>query len=187
MARKQDATDIVTVARMKTELRISATDIEHDSLIAAQLRGAASWCSAHLGQPVVEATDSFHVAPPASADDPLVVPVWDGADLVNIAYWSTSGALRLEADGELLPADLGRTSELLRRTAIWPPANGWPAVLPRSTFAVTVRRGLDLEAHRWRGIEQAIILMTRRLYNATPYTKTDAAVFALLRPYRRII
>ena len=185
--RHDNVLDILTVAAMKRELRIDAAEDKHDALIASQIAGAASWVSQHLGQPVVEQTDSFDVAPPAAADDPLVVPVWSGAELVTVRYWSTSGALRLDPDGELLPADLGRVAELLRRTAIWPPAAGWPAVLPRSAFEVTVRRGLDLEAHRWLGVRQSIILLCRQLYGAYPMMRADNATYALLRPYRRII
>ena len=185
--RKADVLDIVSLTEMKRELRIGADSHDDDAMIETQLAAAESWCSAHLGQPIVESTDSFDVAPPAAADDPLTLPVWEGAELVTVRYWTTSGALRLDADGELLPADLGRTSELLRRTAVWPPEHGWPAVLPGSAFAVTVLRGLDLEESKWRAVAQAIVLMARRLYTALDDTKPDAAVYAMLRPFRRLV
>ena len=72
MARQTDVLQVVTLERMKRELRIAAGETDHDSMIAAQLRGAASWVSQHLGQPVVESVDTFNVAPPAAADAPLV-------------------------------------------------------------------------------------------------------------------
>ena len=188
MARQTDVLQVVTLARMKMELRIDAGGTDHDTLIEAQIAGAASWVSTHLGQPVVEEESTYPAVPvPSDHDAPIVLPVWEGATVQRIAYWSTAGALRLEADGELLPAALGRTSEHQRRTAIWPPAAGWPAVLPGSAFAVTVLRGLDLEAHRWRGIEQAIILLCRQLYQGYPMMRGDNATYALLRPFRRLL
>ena len=99
-------------------------------------------------------------------------------------YWSPAGALRLDPDGSIPAADVGRTVQSRARFLIWPPADGWPDVLAGSALELELRRGFDPIP---RALTQACILVTRQLYGGYHTITTTAAMWSLIHPWRSIV
>ena len=180
-------TDFLSVASMKSELRLPASINEHDSLIAAQIARAVSFVSERLGYPLVDRGERCLLAPPNDST-PFRYSAGRGRnslvsrELAQIRYWATDGELRSEPDTTLALADLGRRFRFGRSHFVYPPAAGWPAVLAGSSFEVTVNAGvpaLNIPA----GIVSAIVLAVRQLYDGNHEIRPNSAIDSFLAPF----
>ena len=101
---------VLSVAELRRELRIGIEDTnpETAALVEAQRDSAVSAVSKYLAAPLVDTTETLRPSRPDDATAPLVL-IAAGAALVSLRYWSPSGALRLDPDGAIPLAELGRT------------------------------------------------------------------------------
>ena len=175
---------VLSVAELRRELRIGIEDTnpETAALVEAQRDSAVSAVSEYLAAPLVDTTETLRPSRPDDATAPLVLYA-PGSALVSLRYWSTSGALRLDPDGEIPLQDLGRTQRAGFRFLIWPPADGWPEVLAGSQLELEVRRGIDPIP---KALRQACVLAARAYYDGDRTVTSRAAMFALIGPWRQI-
>ena len=178
------AEDVLPVAELRRELRISLEDTnpETAALVESQRDSAVSAVSKYLRAPLVDTTETLRPWRPDDATAPLVLTA-AGAALVSLRYWSPSGALRLDPDGAIPLAELGRTQRGAFRFMVWPPADGWPDVLAGSQLELEVRRGIDPVP---RALRQACVLAARGFYDSDRTVTSRAAMFSLIGPWRQI-
>ena len=178
------AEDVLPVAELRRELRISLEDTnpETAALVESQRDSAVSAVSKYLRAPLVDTTETLRPWRPDDATAPLVLTA-AGAALVSLRYWSPSGALRLDPDGAIPLAELGRTQRGAFRFMVWPPADGWPDVLAGSQLELEVRRGIDPVP---RALRQACVLAARAFYDSDRTVTSRSAMYALIGPWRQI-
>ena len=177
------ATDVVTLADLKRELRLDPADASQDDVLTLHIEDAVSYVAAYVAAPLVDREAVEWMERPAPAE-PLLLHR-QHVKAVGVRYWSAAGALRSEPDGQIAPADLGRITPVGRvYTEVWPPAAGWPAVHDGSRLRVAATIGLDLDAAS-KGIRQAVICYARGRYDGA-YAEAQDAIFALLAPWRTV-
>ncbi len=186
------ATDLVSIDRLKQELRLGGATAEsraafqeHDALLAAQIDAAVSFVAREIDAPLVETTQTLYVQP-ATGQHPLVFDVRALKRVSRFQYWSLSGALRQAPDGSIRVQDLGRLVLAGFRGGshgLYPPATGWPAVRAGSLFRLEVARGLEM-TEQTMALRQAIVLCVRQLYDGYGEIRPTAAFYALIQPWR---
>ena len=101
-------------------------------------------------------------------EKPVIVGLTNILSILSVSYWTPDAALRAAPDGSIAVNDLGRRAYVKPGSAyyeVWPPAAGWPDVLPNSGgLEIVVRRGMALAdiPERWKA---AVVLCVRQLYD----------------------
>ena len=134
------ASDIVTLARMKTELRIPATITDHDLIIEGQINSAISWVSESTGHPLIDVTKNVYECP--YGDEPILISTHFAKSLTRIKYWDADGDLNSAPNMTLSGATL--QNRIFGIASIYPPATGWPDILTGSRFEITIVEGFDI-------------------------------------------
>ena len=166
------ATDILSLSQIKSELRISSTVTDQDTLLTGQIEAAASWAALRADRPWVDETTAF----PAQTDDPITLYVRDVRSVTGVDYWLPAQRRSAAPAGEVtefggLEISPGRSVALL-----WP-VDEWPDHLPSSPAVVAITRGVETVPDR---VRQAMILMVRHAYNGYGEMKPGHAAFRLL-------
>ena len=178
------ALDILSLDSAKRELRVEKTDA-FDARIIEEIGAAVDFVERELGRPLIDVHEALPVHPPAAGDElPVELRATDVATVGDVSYWTPAGALRLDPDGTVARADLGRVLIGDNEVVAYPPVGGWPAVLPGSKLRVAVTRAFDVAAHP--SVRQAVISALRNFYNGATEIMVRNAVFHLLRPWRRL-
>ena len=174
-----NALDIVSLATMKSELRIPAAETSHDTLLTGQIAGGVSFVSRHLRAPLVDRAEVFYCARPAGSAPPLVLPTGGVRSVGSVKYWTADGSLREAPDGSIDVDTLGRLVAR-RGFEIHPPADGWPLVLGGSLIEIMLTRGMDTPP----ALRSAVVLCVRQLYDGYREIRPTEAFYALMKPWR---
>ena len=174
-----DALDIVSLDAMKSELRIPATEADHDTLLTGQIAAAVSFVSRHLRVPLLDRDETFRCSRPSYAAAPIVLATAGVRSVSSIKYWTAAGTLREEPDGLIVVTTLGRMVEYCG-FVIYPPAAGWPLILDDSVIEIVVTRGQDTP----EALRAAVILCVRQFYDGYRRIRPTEAFYALMQPYR---
>jgi len=175
--------DVVSLALMKQELRIGAREDSQDALLTDHIETGVGFVSDRIVAPLVEAGETVE-APRRGPEQPLCVAGRYIKRITAIRYWTPSAALRTDPDGEVMTATLGRQRDRDHRARlVWPPALGWPELLPASCFEVEVVRGIDITTET-RALAKAVILCARQLYDGYDEIKPNALFWHMIKPWR---
>ena len=176
------ALDIVSLERMKDELRQPQTETAHDHLIARHIAGACSFVARHLGAPLVDERTLYWLPiPPAS--EPLMLPALAVKTIEAVEYWTLTDRRGGDPSGAVRVADLGRLDITRDGAWIWPPAEGWPPMLAGTAVKLTVTRGVDIGTHN-EDIAVAVILSARQLYDGYREIRPTEAFFAYIEDFK---
>ena len=123
-----NALDIVSLATMKSELRIPAAETDHDTLLTSHIANAVSFVSRPLRVPLLDRAEGFRCSRPTDSAIPIVLPTDGVRSVGSVRYWTADGSLREAPDGSIAVGTLGR---LVAGSGfeIYPPADGWPRYL----------------------------------------------------------
>ena len=174
-----NALDIVSLATMKSELRIPASEPEHDVLLTRQIASAVSFVSKHLRAPLLDRAEVFRSSRPSDAATPIVLPTGSVRSVGSVKYWTAGGAIREAPDGAIDVDTLGRLVAL-SGFQIYPPAAGWPLVLGGSLIEIMLTRGMDAP----EALRAATVLCVRQLYDGYREIRPTEAFYALMAPFR---
>ena len=180
------ALEVLSLDAAKTALRIDTND--HDTEIATAIIAAVQYCSAIANLPLVDNEVTYSIAR-LGTDEPIHLPTRYMKPPLNraiksILYWSTDQALREEPTGVIPIADLGRFEVLsqIRRTYIYPPADGWPSILTGSVFMVTAKLGFEILPNS-EAIQRCVALMTRIYWEGDSDVAVLQMVADILTPF----
>ena len=174
-----NALDIVSLATMKDELRIPATEVDHDVLLTGQIAAAVSFVSRFLRVPLVDLAVTFRCSRPSYAAAPIVLSSAGVRSISSVKYWTAAGSLREEPNGSIAVGTLGRQVEYCGYV-IYPPAGGWPLVLDNSLIEIGVTRGQDAP----EALRAAVILCVRQFYDGYRRIRPTEAFYAMVRPFQ---
>ena len=203
------ATDILSVSQAAYALRIdddlgtSEAPSEAAQELERSINAAVQYCERYADKPLTDRTTVYNVNRPAVSEYPLYVPTIYVKSVAGIRFWLTTQKLREEPSGAVLiayadpdsPQDdedpIGRIEAHRDRTAIWPPSNGWPAVLTDSSMVVTVVEGFPdaTDANPdpiggLDGVRKAVQVLTGINYEGMYISDTETnAVHRLLQPF----
>ena len=175
------ATDVVSLAEIKAELRIGVDD--HDELLTSQIAAAVSFVSREIDAPLLDVTETIYVPRPLRLR-PVTFRARAAKVVEAVEYWTASSSLRMPPDGRIDGAHLGRREFDDVAVVVYPPVDGWPEVLPGSMLVVEVVRGIDIDASN-QALKQAVILAVRQFYDGYREIRPTEAFFALIAPFRR--
>ena len=179
------ALDIVTLDSIKEELRIPAGTDSQDTLLESQIQAAVSYVSAVLRGPLVDQNEKYYLAP-IRGEGPLIFASPMLKSLTEFKFWTPTGALRLDPDGTIPRADLGRLHKERydwQTHEVFPPGSGWPDTLPDSLIELAVVRGMDITPETV-ALRSAAILCVRQLYDGYRQIRPTEAFLAIVRPFR---
>ena len=174
-----NALDIVSLATMKTELRIELAETSHDALLTGLIAASVSFVSRHLRVPLLDRTEGFRCSRPSYAATPIILPTTSVRTVSSIKYWTTGGSLREAPDGTVVVSTLGRQVEH-GGYVIYPPADGWPVVLDNSHIEIVVTRGATTPP----ALRSAVVLCARDFYDGYREIRPNSAIYAIIRPFR---
>lgn len=177
-----DANGVVTLERLKSELRIESTETAHDSLLAEQRADAISLTESYLRRPLIDRTRTIRTsAMPEGSTSPLRLRSLPGfKSLARIKYWQDSQTRRDEPSGVILPAALGRTEQVDGVVEIHPQADGWPAYGFAEYRVEAVTGWQEIPS----ALRSAVVVLVRQLYNGYREMRADAAFYALISGHR---
>ena len=174
-----NALDVVSLATMKSELRIPAAEISHDVLLTGQIAAAVSFVSRHLRVPLLDRAEVFGCSRPSYAATPIILPTVGVRSVNSVKYWLPDGSLREAPGGTIAVDTLGRLVDHCG-FVIYPPADGWPVILANSLIEIVVTRGMDTPP----ALRSAVVLCVRQFYDGYREIRPTEAFYALMRPYR---
>ena len=174
-----NALDIVSLATMKSELRIELDETAHDILLTGQIASAVSFVSLHLRVPLVDRAEEFRCSRPADSATPIILPTRGVRSVGSVKYWTADGSLREAPNGTIDVSTLGRLVDYMG-FVIYPPADGWPLVLGNSLIEIGVKRGMNAPP----ALQSAIVLCVRQLYDGYREIRPKEAFWALMQPFR---
>ena len=182
-------TDVVSVDRMRRELRLPAP-LSDDAarILTGHIASAVDWVAHAVERPLLGETQTLAAPRPADPLDPIALAVPPGPTAVeSIRAHAPEDDLAGPPGIALAPAELGRLEDLRDPTGDawgtvrqWPPAGGWPAVAPGTTFVVVVR---PAAAALPPAVAQAVVLIARDLWHGTDVQ--GVAARRLLQPFAR--
>ena len=174
-----DALDVVSLATMKSELRIPAAETSHDVLLTGQIAAAVSFVSLHLRVPLLDRDETFRCSRPSYPAAPIVLATSGVRSVGSVLYWPVDGSLREAPGGTIAVGTLGRLVDYMG-FVIYPPADGWPLVLDNSLIEIVVTRGQDTP----EALRSAVILCVRQFYDGYRRIRPTEAFYALMQPFR---
>ncbi|WP_425154701.1 hypothetical protein [Candidatus Palauibacter sp.] len=178
-----DTAGVVTVEEVKRELRTEDYS-GHDDTVEAQIAAAAAFVGGEIGVPLADAHSTVR-ARPETGNRPIVFDARGLKRVDRVRYWTPAAELRDDPDGAIEAAEFGRTvraGRLGRGHGLYPPAAGWPDVLPGSLLDVEVVRGVD--AGDLPALKQAVIMCVRQLYGGHREIRPTEAFYALIAPWQ---
>ena len=174
-----NALDIVSLDTIKLELRIPSGETSHDTLLTSHIANAVSLVARHLRVPLLDRTEGFRCSRPTDSATPIILPTRGVRSVGSVKYWTAGGSLREAPDGSIAVDTLGRLVEYMG-FVIYPPADGWPAVLDNSLIEIVLTRGQDTPP----ALRSAVVLCVRQFYDGYIEIRPNAAFFSLIRPFR---
>ena len=185
------ATEICSLDRVRTELRIAPGDNDHDAMLLDHIEEAVAYIERRTGYPMVDRDRVVRCLQPTK-NSPIVLRVRGLSAIKSIQYWSAAAHSDDPLpDGILNYSDLGGIDALSSLDSvrsdgvrILPPPAGWPEFLPNTFLRVTCVLGLNLNNHPSEiAFRQAVVMLVRQYYNGESTSKRNRAVNALLAPY----
>ena len=174
------ADEILTVEQVKAELRIPPGTTSQDQLLQSQIESGIAHISHGLPAPLIDETLTVDVEP-VRGDSPLAFAAPGLREVTAVKYWSPNGALRLDPDGVIAGADLGRF-DAGRPAQVYGPASGWPEVLSGSAMRVVYVRGVA--AAKVPAYRAAIVSFVRHSYDGFREVKERESFRVLSRALR---
>lgn len=158
-----------------------------DERIVRAIEGAAIYVAKRTGRPIVTRGDTVDAVRPIDPDWPIALLGYDreeNIEVVRVRYWTPAGSLRDVPDGEIPIGQLGRLASFsTEHKSLYPPAAGWPAVLDDSTIEILINTTTTNVA---AGLEAAVILVARQLFEGYQEIRPTAAFHVLIEPFVRI-
>lgn len=187
------ALDVLSLERLKHELRIDPTETSQDSTLIGQIQASVSHVAQSVTVPLLDRTETLYVRQSPS-DRPAFLRATYVKQVSAVRYWTPDGALRLPANASIALADLGRQQPSFTNSAglrlgealglwVWPPADGWPPVLSGSCFEFDILRGLDIGPEE-EALVQAVILCCRQLYDGREEIRPTTAYKQFIKPWK---
>ena len=182
------ALDVLSLADAKAQLRITVDD--HDALITGHIEAAVDFVVKSTSIPLLDDTYTANVERPVRAEYPVVFGwgVFDIAEVVSVAYWEPTQALREAPTGSIDVADLGRIDHVRNykgdRWHLWPQAAGWPEVLDDSLIKLELKRSMTEVPPALR---TAVLLAVRQLYQGFREIRMTHAMFTFMDTSKREI
>lgn len=166
------ALDIVTVAQLKTAVRLVGDDAAHDELLTGLIQGAAVWIEEQCRIGVID-TPQFATAVAPGRNEPIEV-AHRSLTIDNFHYRKTGrGTYTAATQAAVLTPGAGLT-------VVEPPAEGWPAAhldvwYVRRTAASSVPGA----------VRAAIMMLARDMYDLRGEIRPASwAVTQIIMPYR---
>lgn len=192
MAAPLDANDIVSLARIKSELRLDADDDTQDAMLTAHIRAGIAFVSACIDRPLLPTSDVVIAwSGMRNSQRPITFGKSFVVSVESIDYWTLDASLREESDmaiagdalGRFEPSRVNAYNPSGARNYLHPPAAGWPDSLDGSCYQVNVMRQW-YSVNAADNISQAVILCVRQFYDGMREIRPTAAFYALLEPHR---
>lgn len=198
---QDDPQIIISVPRVKDELRIPASVTGHDHLFVEQINETAAWVGNAISAPVLDQVHTDYLTPlPAGTPGMDGLP-WEQTpirfemarwirEIESITWWDSTGALRSPPNQTIRAGDMGRQeildpgpfSNMMRA---WPGIAGWPTdemVLAGSRLQVNGIAGLDMAAPYAPIIRRAVVEGVRQLSGGYPALRFNSTFEKLLSP-----
>ena len=189
------ALDVLSLARLKHELRIEEDEDSQDTLLTGQIMASVSHVEQSITVPLLDRTETLYILRP-SHERPTFLRATYIKQVSAVRYWTSDGELRSDPDGVIEVENLGRQrSEHVNATPyglrhhvalgrwVWPPDGGWPESLSGSCFEFDITRGLNITAVE-EGLVQAVILCCRQLYDGREEIKPTTAYKQFIKPWK---
>ena len=173
------ALEIISLERMKEELRIDQTESSQDDMITAHIKSAVSFVSKEIGLPLVDVSEIFY-AIPDGPQSPIGIPTAKRAavkELEQIRYYDQDGDFSAEPNQTVSGSFLFFQTMLLN-----PPSTGWPEIKPRSSFEIKIKRGVNITDSN-KALEVACVLVARALYDQDVTYRPTSSFYQLIRPF----
>ena len=176
------ALDVLSLADAKAQLRITVDD--HDALITGHIEAAVAFVVKKTHSPLLDETYTTDVKRPVR-DRRMVFGrgVFDITEVVSVAYWEPTQALREAPTGSIDVGDLGRLDRVyysfdVDAWHLWPPADGWPKVLDDSLIKLELKRSVTEVPPALR---TAVLLAVRQLYQGFREIRMTHAMFTFMK------
>ena len=191
------ATDVLSLADAKADLRIEADETGHDDLITQQIAAAVDWVGAAIDAPLLTAEETLLVDFGSGSDIPIRVRVTNERALGSMRYW-TLGQTYGEAPTGLLDLSQARTTRIPGSPYlyVYPPGGvAWPAAVSDyrqrgawrnrggAVGLMEITRGLVVNRTINPALRQAVMLLVRKLYDGIE-PMSSPTLDRLLAPYR---
>ena len=173
--------EVVSLAEMKSELRLPSTENSLDTLISGLIASAVRSVADITDRPLV-ARPHVHVLerfPPENC--PIRLPYQFVSSADRIVYRTPTDSLRTAGTGMIPAADLGvmeRRPDGDGFDLYWP-EDGWPEILPRSRPQVMLTMGWDAGG----AAALAVKLMVRDAFDGRTEIRGTPAADRILEPY----
>ena len=178
------ALEVVSLERLKHELRLDVSFLDHDSMLTAQIATAVSFVEKAIAEPLVDVSETVRCKR-VWPELPVRLNSSSVKSVARVRYWSTAVELRDDPDETIATGDLGRVENSYdnRRTSVWPPVDGWPEGLAGSFLLFDVVRGVENPPP---ALIQACVLCCRQLYDGYTAIRPTESFYALIAPWRRL-
>lgn len=180
----ETALEIVSLAAVKSELRIAAGDNSQDTLLTRHIQAAVDYVQQSLSLPLLDRARSQFVPPPYTTTDPLRFNSAFVIGVQGVDYWSADAPVGGEPDETIV--DLGRrmTPRFTYYTLQWAnDPDGWPNLQGRvRRFRIRWTEGMDFADNELASLREGALLVAAKLYDG----ESDfASVDRMLLPWRR--
>ena len=174
------ATDIVSLERVRYELRIPDHDTDHDSFLEMLINSAVHELEADLGFPLInkEATRTVVFSQSDTSirfREPLLRTV------TSVEYQSPA----TDAIRGLYPSLVTATGWAFSGGVLYP-RGGWPDAAFNS-YRLTAELGIVSNDPLLHAYSAAAVLLIRSMYNGDMMVREDSAYERLIRPLRRLL
>ena len=183
MSLAAEATDIISIAAMKIELRMPSSEFRHDSMLQSQIESAVDDISQRTGLPLLPVQAETQI--PCFPEEGLALVLRDldiVRDGITVRYWTPAGVRTQDPDGTLDADSLGRLSAIERSGGFrLYPMGEWPETLDDTEVIVSYTRHFEWTA----ALRSAVVLQVRELYQAQRETRGKSAIDRILARYVR--
>ena len=101
------AASILSVEDIKQELRIPASETDHDGLLEAHIEAAVSFVSEYIATPLIDHSEILYLPRPGKRDS-LWIRCRDVKEVTSVQYWDKDGDRREDPNQIITTDALGR-------------------------------------------------------------------------------
>ena len=173
----------LTLDDAKIQLRCDDNGPEIRKAVNTAIADAVSYLSAKTELPLIDHDVKHDHYPPRQSQAPLIVRLAFVKGVKALAYWSTVGSLRLAPDGHINPrGGLGRVEAHGEHVLVYPPADGWPAMLPGSPINLILNIGHTPNDVDLPHVRRAVIIATREFFEGASSVAARRALDVIAGP-----
>ena len=178
------ATDLCSLDRVRTELRLDPGDDEHDVMLVEHIGAAVAWVAKRVAYPIVDRDRTVGVYQPSNGH-PLRLALRGLKAVGDIRYWTEHGDPETLPDGHLAAPEATQVKPMPQGDGLFvlPPVGGWPSFYGSTPLEVDVTLGLTLGRHpNEAALRQAVVLLVRELYDGG-MMRSNMTLNSLLSPW----